>query len=157
MEGSNNQTDFQDKETTFFSFESVAPCDMNNPDKNYFSDKLREIDSPYFSFENFKIFSRKIKEKAFPRSLSKNNDKLKEFQPSLNVSFNVVVVTETWFNETANKTSLPEIPNYSALHKTRKNRKGGGICLHIHENLKFNVRDDMIYLMNRWKHCLLKF
>ena len=38
----------------------------------------------------------------------------------MNGSFSVVVVTETWFDETANKNSLLEIPNYSALHKTRK-------------------------------------
>ena len=58
MKGSNSKADFEDKRTTFFSTESVEPCDMNDLDKNYFNDKLQEIDSPYFSFENFKIFSR---------------------------------------------------------------------------------------------------
>ena len=33
MEGSNSKADFEDKMTTFFSTESVAPCDMNDPDK----------------------------------------------------------------------------------------------------------------------------
>ena len=61
MEGSNSKADFEDKRTTFFSTESVAPCDMNDLDKNYFNDKLEEIDSPYFSFGNFKIFSRQLK------------------------------------------------------------------------------------------------
>ena len=56
MEGTNSSTDFKDKKTTFFSTESVASGDMNDPDKNYFNDKLQEIDSPYFSYENFKIF-----------------------------------------------------------------------------------------------------
>ena len=37
MEGSKSETDFEDKKTTFFSFGSVAPSDMNNPDKNYFN------------------------------------------------------------------------------------------------------------------------
>ena len=149
MEGSNSKADFEDKKTTFFSNESVASCDMNDPDKNYFNDKLQEIDSPCFSFENFKVFSRQLKEKAFSichlniRSLSTNIDKLKEFLASLNGSFRVVVVTETWCDETANKNSLLEIPNYSALHKTRKNRKGGGICIYIHKSLKFNLRDDI--------------
>ena len=58
----------------------------------------------------------------------------------MNGSFSVVVVTENWFEETVNKNSLLEIPNYSALHKTRKNKKRGGICLHIHESVKFNVK-----------------
>ena len=122
---------------------------MNDPDKNYFNDKLQEIDSPYFSLENFKIFSRQLKENVCSichlniRSLSKNIDKLKEFLASLNGSFNVVVVTETWCGKTANKNSLLKIPNYSALHETGKNRKTGVICTYIQKSLKFNVRDDI--------------
>ena len=86
MEGSNSKANFEDKKTTFCSTESVTSCNMNDPDKNYFNDKLQETDFPYFSFENFKIFSRQLKEKAFSvchlniRSLSKNIDKLNEPQ-----------------------------------------------------------------------------
>ena len=70
---------------------------MNDPGKNYFNDKLQEIDSLYFSFENSKIFSRQFKEKAFSiTSLTKNINILKEFLASLNGSFSVVVVTDTW-------------------------------------------------------------
>ena len=65
MKGSNSKADFEYKKTTFFSNELVAPCDMNDPDKNYFNNKRQGIDSSYFSFENFKIFSRQLKEKAF--------------------------------------------------------------------------------------------
>ena len=43
MEGSNSKSDFEDKKTTFFSTQSVAPFDMNDPDKIYFSDELQEI------------------------------------------------------------------------------------------------------------------
>ena len=149
MEGSNTKPDFKDKKTTFLSTESVVPCGMNDPDKNYFNNSLQNTDSAYFSVENFKIISRQLKEKAFPichfnnTSLSKNIDKLKEFLASLNGSFSVLVVTETWCNETANKNSLLEIPNYSALHKARKNKKGGGICTYIHKSLKFNVRGNI--------------
>ena len=75
---------------------------MNDPGKNYFNDKLQEIDSLYFSFENSKILSRQFKEKAFSiclfniTSLTKNINILKEFLASLNGSFSVVVVTDTW-------------------------------------------------------------
>ena len=129
IEGSNSKADSEDKKTTFSSTESIVLCDMHKSDKNYFNDKLQEIDSPYFSFENFKIFSRELKEKAFSfchlhiRSLSKNIGKLKDFLAFLNGTFIVVVVIETWCDETANKNSLLEIPNYSALHKTRKKYK----------------------------------
>ena len=102
---------------------------MNGPDKSYFNDKLQKFDSQYFSFQNCKIFLRQLKEKVFSichlniRSLSKNIDKLKELLASLNGSFSVLVVTETWYDETANKDLLLEIPNYSALHKTTKSKK----------------------------------
>ena len=65
IEGSNSKANSEDKKTTFSSTESIVLCDMHKSDKNYFNDKLQEIDSPYFSFENFKIFSRQLKEKAF--------------------------------------------------------------------------------------------
>ena len=58
MESSNCKADLENKKITFFSTESAAPSDMHDPDKNYFSAKLQETDSPYFSFENFKIFAR---------------------------------------------------------------------------------------------------
>ena len=58
-------------------------------------------------------------------------------------SFSGAVVIETSCNETANKNSLLEILNYSALHETKKDKRGGGICLYIHKNLKFNVRDEI--------------
>ena len=56
---------------------------MNGSDKNYFNDKLQQIESPYFFFENVKIFWTQLKEKIFSifhtniRSLGENIDKLK--------------------------------------------------------------------------------
>ena len=58
--------------------------------------KFIEIKFPYFSYKNFKIISRQLKEKAFSichlniRSLIKNIDKLKEILAFLNGSFSVV-------------------------------------------------------------------
>ena len=117
------------KRSFFFSTESVVPCDVNDPGKNYFNDKLQDIEFLYFSFKNFKTFSRQLKEKAFSNchlnitNLSKSIDKFKGFLASLNGRFSVVVFTETQCNETGKKNSLLEIPNYSALHKTTKNQK----------------------------------
>ena len=93
---------------------------MNDPDKNYFNDKLQKIGFQYFYLQNFKIFSKQLKEKVFftichlnTRSLS---EKYLQIKRVLNGNFSAVVVAETWRDETANKNSLVEIPNYSALH-----------------------------------------
>ena len=132
---------------------------MKDPDKNYFNNKLKEMYSPYLFFKNFKIFSKTVKRKSFfylqsyIRSLWKNIDKLKEFLASLNGSFIIVVVAETWCDATANK-SLLGIPNYFALPKTSKNKKGGGVGIYIHKNLKFISKTILIYLMNQWKQSL---
>ena len=58
MEGSNRKTDFAYKKTSFSTTELVVPCDINDPEKNYFNDQLQEIDSPKYFFENFKMFSK---------------------------------------------------------------------------------------------------
>ena len=49
----NQDETFEYFESSFFSFESVLSSDKTDPDKNFFNDKLQQIDSPYFSVENF--------------------------------------------------------------------------------------------------------
>ena len=110
---------------------------------------FRKLIPHTFPSRILKYFQGNLKEKAFPicllniRSLRKNIYKSKESLDSLNGNLSVFVVTETWRDGMANINSLLEIPNYSALHKTRKNRKGAGICIYIHKSLKFNVRGDI--------------
>ena len=33
--------------------------------------------------------------------------------------------------------------NYNSVHKTRENKKGGGICIYIHKSIHFKVRNDV--------------
>ena len=56
MEGSNRKTDFTYKKTSFSTTELVVPCDINDPEKNYFNDQLQEIDSPNISLKILKCF-----------------------------------------------------------------------------------------------------
>ena len=96
--------------------------DWNNPDKNYFDDKLQEIDSPYFSFESFRI---SLRQHLFHlpsniKNLSKNIGKLNIFLASFNGHFRIAVVSETWCDKKANKNSILKIPNYSTLHEKKK-------------------------------------
>ena len=46
MEGSNRNANFSDKKTNLWSSEFILLCDMNDPDKNWFSYQVQEIDSP---------------------------------------------------------------------------------------------------------------
>ena len=42
-----------------------------------------------------------------------------------------------------NKNSLFDLENYNSVHKTKKNKKGGGICIYIHKIIHFKVRNDV--------------
>ena len=114
----NQDETFENFESNFFSFESVLSSDKTDPDKNFFNDKLQQIDSPYFSVENFIAISEQLNKDNFStlhlniRNLNANIYKFSEFLASLNGSFSVTVLTESWCNETANKNSLLNQENY---------------------------------------------
>ena len=56
----NQDETFENVESNFFSFESVLSSDKTDPDKNFFNDKLQQIDSPYFSVEHFIAISEQL-------------------------------------------------------------------------------------------------
>ena len=75
------------------------------------------------------------------RSLNGNNDNFREFLGSLNGNFIVIVLTESWCNETANENSLLSLDNYYSVHQKKK--KGGGLWIYIHKQLEFKLRNDI--------------
>ena len=140
---------YENFETKLFSFQSLLSSDNNDPDKIFFNDKLQEIDSPYFSLKNFAAISEKLNRNNFSmlhlniRSPNKNIDGFREFLVSFKGSFSVIVLTESWCDETANNNSLLILENYNSVHQTIKNKKGGGICIYIHKSLDFKIRNDI--------------
>ena len=76
-------------ESSFFCFESLLSSDNTYPDKNFFNDKLQQIDSPYFSVENFIAISEQLNKDNFSilhlniRSFNANIDNFREFLASL--------------------------------------------------------------------------
>ena len=70
--------------------------DNADPDKNLFSDKLQQIDSPYFSVENFIAISKQLNKDNFSilnlnmRSINANIDNFTEFLASLNGNFSIL-------------------------------------------------------------------
>ena len=86
-------------ESNFFSFESVLSSDKTDPDKNFFNDKLLQIDSPYFSIENFIAISKQVNKDDLSilhlniKSLDANIDNFRDFLASLNGNFSVIVLT----------------------------------------------------------------
>ena len=59
----------------------------------------------------------------------------------LNISFSVIGVSETWLNDSSK--SLYNIPTYSFLSNTRKDKSGGGVGLFIKSDLNVKPRTDL--------------
>ena len=77
--------------------------------------------------------------------MSKNFESFREFLDSLCFTFSL---SETWCqphknSQTSQTNSNLQIPGYVSLHKTRKNRRGGGLCIFLLESLSYKVRDDL--------------
>ena len=118
----NQDKTFENFESNFFSFESVLSSGKSDPDKNVFNDKLQQINSPYFSLENVIAISEQLNEENFSittlnvRSLNANIDNFREILESLNGNFSVIVLTESWCDETAKENSLLNLDNFYSVH-----------------------------------------
>ena len=71
------------------------------------------------------------------RSAKKNFEKLKDFLSQTGSFFKVLCLTEVWFDDRNSKSSLYQLPQYTAIHQhtspSHKSSWGGG----IHDSLIF--------------------
>ena len=52
--------------------------------------------------------------------------------------------SETYVDDiSCNKNSNCLLSGYQVLHQTKKNRKGGGVCVFVPENLNVKLREDL--------------
>ena len=76
--------------------------------------------------------------------MNKNFESFKEFYSKINFKFSIVCFSETWVDDISfSKNSNFQLSGYQVLHQTRKNRKEGGVCVFVHENLNFKLREDL--------------
>ena len=76
--------------------------------------------------------------------MNKNFESFKEFYSKINFKFSIVCFSETWVDDISfSKNSNFQLSGYQVLHQTRKNRKGGGVYVFMHENLSFKLREDL--------------
>ena len=145
MAAQNQDKTFENFVSNFFSFESVLSSDNTDPNKKIFNDKLQQIDSPYFSVEDFINISEQLNKDKFSilhlniGSFNANIDNFRKFLASLKESFSVIVLTEScWCDRLSNENSLLNLDNYYSVHQTRKNEKGGNMYIYIHKQLELS-------------------
>ena len=52
-----------------------------------------------------------------------------------------------------NENSLLNLDNYYSVHQTRKNKTGGVICIYIHKQLEFKLKNDIDIFNNEIETC----
>ena len=107
-----------------FDFHYILNFDDNNPDINFFNNKCDAVNFLYFSLPEEPCQVEKLLENSFSvyhitiRSLKKHFDKLLEFLSIRKNEFDIIAISETWWNDNnININSLYQIPNYTPIHK----------------------------------------
>ena len=75
------------------------------------------------------------------RSLYGNFEKFNQLLGSLDHSFSVIGVTETWLNESTS--DLVNIPDYNFVSVHRTHKSCGGVGLYLRNQFEFKVRQDL--------------
>lgn len=70
------------------------------------------------------------------RSISKNFDSFMTLLVRLNISFDIIVLTECWLDSGS---IIPTIPNYTSHHTTKKINQNSGVVVFVKDKLKISV------------------
>ena len=80
------------------------------------------------------------------RSLYSKFESLKDFLRESDMNFNIIGLVETWLKDRPHE--YFEIDGYNLELTNRQNKRGGGVCLYVDENINYKVRNDL----NEIKH-----
>ena len=136
--------------------DNATPLTDLDPDRNVnsYKDNVSNILNlcNYYSDDDFVKISSKFEKNCFSlyhiniRSLAAHNTEFLLSQRNTKSNFKVIGMCETWLSDF--NCHLFCLPNYKAVHKTRANRRGGGVSLYIHESIDFKTRDDLSLMFN---------
>ena len=139
-------------ESMFFNPFSTKECFVDNdhdPDVNFHHDvsmlhtQNLEQDKLKTNFKDFSKNSFSVLHLNI-RSINKTFEAFAEFYSKLNHIFSVICFSETWASEeNINKNSTFQLKNYNVIDQVRNSRKGGGLCIFIHESLCYKLRNDL--------------
>ena len=93
------------------------------------------LTSNEFNSDSFTLFHINL------RSLKKHFEELSEFLSTLNMSFSVIGISETWLNNSNDV--IFNIPGYKFISNNRRHKHGGGVGLFIKDDLNFKLRSDL--------------
>ena len=128
--------------TQFFFYQNGnLNCDY------YSDDKFRsKFDKAYVS--QLSVFHLNIK------SISKHYDEFEWYLHSLDFKFSFIGLSETWLDD--NKEEFYDLNGYSSVNRYRKNKKDGGVSLHIQNGIPFILRNDLDYFDSEMKTVFIE-
>ena len=78
------------------------------------------------------------------KSIPKHYDEMELYLKSLEFKFSFIGLTETWLD--IDKEEFYDLNGYTSVNRYRKDRKGGGVSLHILQGIAFALRNDLDYV-----------
>ena len=119
---------------------SLVTNDDIDPDDNFYN--ILNVDSVYYTEDEFNdnIVSQLQAASTFSiidfnaRSMSANFNKLKSVLSSIDFTFDVIAVTETWLSD--DDLDFFQMDEYDDIHTCIPNRGGGGVALYINRLLQ---------------------
>ena len=119
-----------------------------DPDVNFYSNI--DIDCNYYVEDQFK---KRFSKNDFSvihlnaRSLKANFTQINNYIDTLDNSFDIIAVSETWFDNTVNMNEFC-ISNYNAIYTNRCNKRGGGVLLYVNKDINFTKLDSFSVSIN---------
>ena len=80
------------------------------------------------------------------RSFNKNADAVNIFLSSIDHTFSVICISETWFYD--DMSNVLKIKGYELVNSPRHGRRGGGSAIYVHNTITYCTRDDLMLTSN---------
>lgn len=118
-----------------------------DPDVNYYNNQ--NINCNYYIEDSLNELLRSNKNNMHSfsmihwniRSAPRNLDSMDSYLQNINIKFDIIGLSETWFNE--NNIDRYHLEGYVHEHNYRKEKRGGGVSLFIKNNVNYKPREDL--------------
>ena len=152
LEGPSRLTDVNCPSLLFdvLTLDNDNPFTRFDPDVSYFNgiSDTSVLSSKYYSADEFNNeIKRESSKSGFSmlhiniRSVNKNLCNLIHYMETLDSSFDVIGLSETWLNGESG--DCCKLTGYHAEHSFRSNKTGGGASILISENISYKRREDL--------------
>ena len=129
---------------TCFNTPDQSTLNIIDPDFHYLTVNCCPIDTPYFSEQLFRDkYGNNTNLSMLHLNIRSVPDHflgLISFLDNLTIELNIIALSETWIKPYHIDYNMP---HYSLEQDYRPKKRGGGVCLYIHESLQYQPRKDL--------------